>query len=291
MLVVASVNVNGVRAAHRRGMTAWLEERRPDVLLLQEVRADAETVAEHLGEGWHVVEAVCAQKGRSGVAVASRTPLRDVVLTLPGFETDGRWVEATVGEGVDAVRMVSVYVHSGEAGTDKQVSKVRFLAAAGLRMGELRAAEAAGGPPVLLAGDLNIGHTERDIKNWKGNRTKAGFLPEERAVLDSWFAGGWVDVCRRLAGDVDGPYSWWSWRGQAFDTDTGWRIDLHVVTEALAARAVWSAVDRAATYDARFSDHAPVVVAYAGTGEAAATDGAAADGTVAVGTVPGGPVS
>ncbi|MFC5380173.1 exodeoxyribonuclease III [Aquipuribacter nitratireducens] len=261
-MVVASLNVNGVRAAHRRGMPAWLEQRRPDVLLLQEVRADAETVAEHLGEGWHVVEAVCAQKGRSGVAVAARTPLRDPVTTLPGFADDGRWVEATVGEGDAAVRCVSVYVHSGEAGTERQVDKVRFLAAMSVRLGELRAREAAGGPPVVVAGDLNIGHTERDIRNWKGNRGKAGFLPEERAFLDSWYAGGWVDVSRRLHGDVDGPYSWWSWRGQAFDTDTGWRIDVHVATEALAARARFSEVDRAASYAERFSDHAPVVVGY-----------------------------
>ncbi|MFC3689370.1 exodeoxyribonuclease III [Aquipuribacter hungaricus] len=267
MLVVASVNVNGIRAAHRRGMPAWLEQRQPDVLLLQEVRADADTVAETLGEGWHVDEAVCAQRGRSGVAVAARTPLRDVVTTLPGFETAGRWVEATVGEGADAVRVVSVYVHSGEAGTERQVDKVRFLAAVSVRLGALRAQEDAGGPPVVVCGDINIGHTERDIKNWKGNRTKAGFLPEERAVLDAWYASGWVDVARSLAGDVDGPYSWWSWRGQAFDTDAGWRIDVHVATESLADRARSAEVDRAATYDARFSDHAPVVVAYAGVGE------------------------
>lgn len=127
-------------------------------------------------------------------------------------------------------------------------------------MGELRAAEAAGGPPVVVAGNMNIGHTELDIRNHKGNRGKAGFLLEERAVLDSWFAAGWVDVCRALAGDVDGPYSWWSWRGKAFDTDTGWRIDLQVATQALAERARSAQVDRAATYDARFSHHAPVVV-------------------------------
>jgi exodeoxyribonuclease-3 len=262
VLVVASVNVNGIRAAHRRGMPAWLAQRAPDVLLLQEVRADADTVAEHLGEGWHVVEAVCAQKGRSGVAVASRQPLTDAVLTLPGFEADGRWVEATVGAGSTAVRCASVYVHAGQAGTDRQVDKVRFLAAVTLRLGELRAQEAAGGPPVVVAGDINIGHTERDIRNWKGNRGKAGFLPEERAFLDSWYASGWVDVTRRLHPDVDGPYSWWSWRGQAFDTDTGWRIDVHVATEKLAQAARASEVDRAASYAERFSDHAPVVVSY-----------------------------
>jgi exodeoxyribonuclease-3 len=157
---------------------------------------------------------------------------------------------------------VSVYVHAGEAGTQRQVEKVRFLAAVSVRLGALRAQEDAGGPPVVVCGDINIGHTERDIKNWKGNRTKAGFLPEERAFLDSWYASGWVDVARAQAGEVDGPYSWWSWRGQAFDSDAGWRVDVHVATEALAARAAFAQVDRAETYDARFSDHAPVVVGY-----------------------------
>ena len=83
-----------------------------------------------------------------------------------------------------------------------------------------------------MVGDLNVGHTELDIKNWKGNVKRAGFLPEERAYFDRFFGDeiGWRDVHRGLAGDVDGPYTWWSWRGQAFDNDTGWRIDYHMAT-------------------------------------------------------------
>ena len=102
-------------------------------------------------------------------------------------------------------------------------------------------------------GDLNVGHRELDIKNWRGNRKNAGFLPEERAYFDRFFgpAGetspasrttgpglGWVDVGRRFAGEVDGPYTWWSNRGQAFDNDVGWRIDYQLATPALAAS--WS---------------------------------------------------
>ena len=131
----------------------------------------------------------------------------------------------------------------------------------------------------LIVGDLNVGHRELDIRNWKGNRKNAGFLPQERAYFDRFMgpAGepvegvdgsvgpglGWVDVGRRHAGEVDGPYTWWSQRGQAFDTDTGWRIDYHLATPALADTVTAYSVDRAAAYDQRWSDHAPVVVDYA----------------------------
>jgi exodeoxyribonuclease-3 len=115
----------------------------------------------------------------------------------------------------------------------------------------------------LVCGDFNIAHTELDIKSWKTNLRSEGFLPEERA----WFgeatsSGGFVDVIRQLNPDRPGPYSWWSWRGKAFDNDAGWRIDHHWASKGLAAQAVTGGVDRAASYAQRISDHAPVVVDY-----------------------------
>jgi exodeoxyribonuclease III len=272
-LSLATVNVNGIRAAVRRGMPAWLEQRRPDVLALQEVRADDATLTglleESLGGGWHVAHLEptdAGSKGRAGVAVATRLPVREQRSVLDGrFDGTGRWVELDVETPASpsgVLTVVSVYVHSGEAGTPKQDDKMAFLDACSARMTALRAAAAAGGPEAVVCGDLNIAHTERDIRNWKGNLKKAGFLPEERAQLDGWAAQGWVDVARRLAGPVDGPYSWWSWRGQAFDRDTGWRIDAQWATPGLAERATSCEVDRAATYAERFSDHAPVVAVY-----------------------------
>lgn len=262
MPVVASVNVNGIRAAARRGMPAWLTARRPDVLLLQEVRADAATLQGNLGDAWYVAAAEAAAKGRAGVAVASREPLTDVRVGLPGFEADGRWVEAVVQhDGAPAIRYVSVYVHSGEAGTAKQENKMRFLDAVRARLAELLV-EDRDGRATLWGGDVNIGHRELDIRNHRGNRGKAGFLPEERRHLTELYESGWTDVGRHLAGEVEGPYTWWSWRGQAFDNDTGWRIDLQVASPSLAARSQWCEVDRAATYAERFSDHAPLVAGY-----------------------------
>jgi exodeoxyribonuclease III len=265
-LRIASVNVNGIRAAYKRGMDAWLAERDVDILCLQEVRAPDAVVRELLGGGWHILHAEAEAKGRAGVAIASR----QAPVATRGhighdyFATAGRWVEADFevpGEaGTGLLTVVSAYVHSGEADTPKQVDKYRFLDAMAGRLPELK----AGRDHALVVGDLNVGHTTLDIKNWKGNVKRAGFLPEERAYFDRFFGEeiGWKDVHRSLAGEVDGPYTWWSWRGQAFDNDTGWRIDYHMATPDLAALAVHAAVDRAASYDARFSDHAPLVIDY-----------------------------
>lgn len=280
MLTVATANVNGIRAAARRGMGAWFAGRDPqvDVLCLQEVRADDDTlraVLEEVGcgeaKGWGVVHAEPADegtKGRAGVAVVSRLPLTATRVGFGSgdarFDAAGRWVEADLRteDGTD-VTVVSAYVHSGEAGTAKQDDKMAFLAGMTERMTALLAAEATEGTRAVVTGDLNVGHRELDIKNWKGNRTKAGFLPEERAVLDHLLGElGWVDVARAAAGEAPGPYSWWSWRGKAFDNDSGWRIDYHLASPALAASARACVVDRAPTYAERWSDHAPVVATY-----------------------------
>ncbi|WP_088316766.1 exodeoxyribonuclease III [Kineosporia sp. R_H_3] len=271
MLTIATANVNGVRAAVRRGMGPWLTGRAPDLLALQEVRAPDDALVEALGEGWHVVHEEAAAKGRAGVAVAGRRPFEAVRVGLApagvdasAYDHSGRWVEADVAldaasSGAGLLTVVSTYVHTGEAGTPRQVEKLAFLDAVLARMTEL----AADGRHVVVMGDLNVAHREADLKNWKGNLKKSGFLPEERAWFDRLLGElGWVDVVRAAAGEGPGPYTWWSWRGQAFDTDAGWRIDYQIASAGLAARAVKAEVDRAHTYAARWSDHAPVVVEY-----------------------------
>lgn len=266
-LRIATVNVNGIRAAYKKGMAEWLEPRDVDILCLQEVRAPDEVVQQLIGEGWHILHAEAEAKGRAGVAIASR---QEPTATRVGigddyFATTGRWVEADYvirdGGGKDTtLTVVSAYVHSGEVDTPKQVDKYRFLDVMITRLPEL----AKHSEHALVVGDLNVGHTELDIKNWKGNTKRAGFLPEERAYFDRFFGDeiGWRDVHRGLAGNVDGPYTWWSQRGKAFDTDTGWRIDYHMATPGLAAAALSAVVDRAPSWDTRFSDHAPLVVDY-----------------------------
>ena len=269
-LRIASVNVNGIRAAYKNGMAAWLADRDVDILCLQEVRAPDAIVHDFLGEDWHILHAEAEAKGRAGVLIASRKDSLEPVATRVGigddyFATTGRWVEAdyalTGSDGTPTtLTVVSAYVHSGEVGTQKQDDKFRFLDTMITRLPELAAAS----DHVLVVGDLNVGHTTLDIKNWKGNVKRAGFLPEERAYFDRFFGEeiGFKDVAREMAGDVEGPYTWWSNRGQAFTNDTGWRIDYHMATAGLAALASDAVVDRAESYEARFSDHAPLVVDY-----------------------------
>lgn len=268
---VASVNVNGIRASYRKGMADWLASRDVDILCLQEVRAPDEVVEGFLAEEWHLLHAEAAAKGRAGVLIASRKDSLQPVATRVGigddyFATTGRWVEADyrLSDGKQ-LTVVSAYVHSGEVDTPKQVDKYRFLDVMISRLPEL----AAHSDYALVVGDLNVGHTTLDIKNWKGNVKNAGFLPEERAYFDRFFGEldvegglGWKDVQREIAGEVEGPYTWWSQRGQAFDTDTGWRIDYHVATPALAATVADYRIDKAGAWDERWSDHAPVVVDY-----------------------------
>ncbi|WP_286218316.1 exodeoxyribonuclease III [Paraoerskovia sediminicola] len=263
MLTIATVNVNGIRAAFKRDMASWIDVRSPDVLLLQEVRAPDDVVGDLL-EGWHVAHQPSEIKGRAGVAVASRLPVLAVRTGVsdaePAVDT-GRWVEADL-ELLDGgvLTVVSAYLHSGTTAKPETMdAKYAHLDLVTARLREL----AADGRRAVVAGDLNIAHREVDLKNWKGNRTSAGFLPQERAYVDTWLDEiGLVDLGRALGGDGPGPYTWWSWRGQAFVNDSGWRIDYQLATPALAQAAVKVEVDRAETYEARFSDHAPVVATY-----------------------------
>ncbi len=274
-LRVASVNVNGIRAAVRNGMGTWLDASGVDVVTVQEVRGQDEHL-EAAFPGWSIVHDEATAKGRAGVAVVSREPAlaSRTALGPEDFDSKGRWIEADFSLGGTPLTIVSAYVHSGEADTPKQDEKWRFLDAMSERMAELGSARAL----ALVTGDLNVGHRELDIKNWRGNRTKAGFLPRERAYFDRFLGAagaevtgvdgttgpglGWVDIGRRHHGDVEGPYTWWSMRGKAFDNDSGWRIDYHLATPALAERAGGYTVARAETYAERWSDHAPVVVDY-----------------------------
>lgn len=283
-LRLASVNVNGIRAAYRKGMGDWLDRSGVDVLAMQEVRADDSHLLELLGEaadgGWHILHDPCQIKGRAGVAIISREPAKAHRIGLGPAETQesiqssGRWLEADFELGGAPITVVSNYTHSGEVDTPRQEAKWAFLDAMGVRMNELADEHEF----VAIVGDFNVGHREFDIKNWRGNVKRSGFLPRERAYFDRFFGPrgeivtgvdgsegpgfGWVDVGRRFAGEIDGPYTWWSNRGQAFDNDTGWRIDYHVVTPQLAERVADYRVDRYPSYDTRWSDHAPVVVDY-----------------------------
>jgi exodeoxyribonuclease-3 len=263
MLTVTSVNVNGLRAAAKKGFLPWLESTAADVVCLQEVRAEPGQLPAEVREpdGWHAVHAPAAAKGRAGVSVYSRQEPERVRIGFGSdeFDSSGRYAEIDL----PGLTVASLYLPSGEVGTGRQAEKDRFCKEFLAHLAALRDRSAAGAREALVVGDWNIAHKEADLKNWKANTKNSGFLPEERAWLTQVFdEEGYVDVVRRLHPDVTGPYTWWSYRGKAFDADTGWRIDYHVATPGLAGRAVSAVVERAERYDLRWSDHAPVTVVY-----------------------------
>jgi exodeoxyribonuclease III len=270
-VIVSTVNVNGVRAAvkerspENQGLLPWLAQTSADVVCLQETRADDEqlaaALAPALAAGWQLAAAEPHLKGRNGVAILSRHPPVAVRVGLGAeeFLTHGRYLEVDLATAAGELTVGSVYIQTGEAETPRQLEKERFMTALAQRMAELSAA----GSDAVICGDWNIAHTEADIKAWKANVKKSGFLPSERQWLSELLDAGWVDVVRHLHPDVTGPYSWWSWRGKAFDNDAGWRIDYHLASRTLAARVVAARVERADAYALRWSDHAPVTVEFA----------------------------
>jgi len=270
MLTVVTTNVNGVRAALRKGGLSQLCEAqatgRADVICMQEVRATTEQLQESLDEagfeGVHVAHDSSSKLGHAGAAIVSRYPLSDIVVGLGRgeFAKVGRWAEATVDHPDGAFVVASIYVPTGDAEKDeKQAEKYRFLDAMTKRM----RTHQKNGAEALMVGDLNVAHRQVDLKNWRGNLKAAGFLPEERAYFDKWLdQHGWVDLHRSAFGDIEGPYTWWSQRGQAFDKNVGWRIDYLLATPGLAERCTDIEIGRAASYAERWSDHAAVTARF-----------------------------
>ncbi|GAB3501073.1 exodeoxyribonuclease III [Amycolatopsis cihanbeyliensis] len=263
MLTVSTVNVNGLRAAAKKGFVEWLAATEADVVACQEARAEPDQLPAEVREprGWHAVHAACSIKGRNGVSLYSRHEPESVRTGFgePEFEDSGRYLELHL----PGLVVASLYLPSGDVGTPRQEEKERFMAAFLPYLAELRAKSEASGREVLVMGDWNIAYAEIDLKNWRTNRKNSGFLPEERAWLGRVFDEvGYVDVQRRLSPEGPGPYTWWSYRGKAFDNDSGWRIDLICATPRLADACTSVRVERAASYDQRWSDHAPVTARF-----------------------------
>lgn len=268
VLRVVTANVNGIRAATKRGGLDWFAAAKAGVICLQEVRATHEQLHDALHGSplsrMHIAHSPAPQLGRAGVAILSAHEPEDVrdEVGYPALDRSGRWLEMDIASDFGPLTIVSTYVHAGEVGTPRQDEKWVFLEAMDKRLSQLRSRAARRKGHVLILGDLNIAHREVDIKNWKGNLKNSGFLPEERAYLDRWFDKHWVDLGRVLGGDGPGPYTWWSWRGRGFDTDGGWRIDYVISSPDLAQRAASAVVGKAPSYAERWSDHAPLTVTF-----------------------------
>ena len=258
MLNVISANLNGIRSAATKGFFDWLPSQGADLVGVQEVKAQQDTVDgvfDAVGElkGWfHFAQ----KKGYSGVGLYSRIEPSDVVtgFGVPEFDDEGRWVELRFDKPGRALSVISCYFPSGSSGEDRQAAKFRFLDAMFPHLMNLSAER-----EFILVGDVNIAHKEADLKNWKSNQKNSGFLPEERAWMTKLLSSGLTDAYRNLCPDTtDECYTWWSNRGQAYAKNVGWRLDYQFVTSGLA-----SSVRSTSIYKAqKFSDHAPLTVGY-----------------------------
>lgn len=253
---VVSLNLNGIRAADRKGLFPWLAQHQPDILCAQETRIQDKQLTDEMRApaGMHARYLHAEKPGYSGVGLwAKREPdAWHEGLGVENYDSEARVLAADFG----ALRVISLYLPSGTSGDARQDFKYGFMDHLTEWMDEQRRQA----KHVLVCGDWNIAHRKADLKNWRGNQKNSGFLPDERAWMDRLFdEHGWHDVYRRLYPDTEGEcYTWWSNRGRAWDNNTGWRIDYHVATEQLAKKAVEASVYK----DDRFSDHAPLTVEY-----------------------------
>lgn len=273
-----------------------MENRDCDVIGLQEVRCRPADLPEGAFGNHHVSWAPGSLAGRNGVALLTRTAPTEVrswgthLVMTPGespdldkartgntdglpsellpFAEEGRYVETDLADA--PVTVACLYLPKGatpdpnnEKSMAKQGRKMAFLAGFRNHLTARQQVCAAQGRHFLVMGDFNIAHENADLKNWKSNQRNEGFLPEEREWFDTILSPDTlVDVVRAKHPDVDGPYSWWSWRGKAFVNDAGWRIDYHLASPELAKKAVTAEIDRDPSYQERTSDHAAVVVDY-----------------------------
>ncbi|MEO7761065.1 MAG: exodeoxyribonuclease III [Casimicrobiaceae bacterium] len=253
---VISLNLNGIRAAEKKGLSKWLARKAGawDVLCVQELKAGHDDIPEKLrgplGAFGHFHPAV--RKGYSGVGLYSKRQPDRVRMGFghDEFDGEGRYLQADFGK----LSIISLYQPSGSAGPHRQAAKFRFLEAFLPHLQKLRRARRE----VLLCGDWNIAHQNIDLKNWRSNQKNSGFLPEERAWLTHAFDKlGYVDVFRRVDPRPE-QYTWWSSRGESWAKNVGWRIDYHIATPKLAATARATSIYKAQ----RFSDHAPLIIDY-----------------------------
>ena len=251
---ITTWNVNGLRAALRKGFAQQLELIRPDVLLLQEVRALPEQLPQEWAQpkGWHVHWNPAQKKGYAGTAIWTRQPseLLHTGLGKSDSDLEGRLICIRMG----MLQVASVYLPSGSSSPERQIEKERWMR----RFRHWATRQLSGDRLSVLGGDLNIAHTTKDIFYAQGNAQNSGFLPHERKWFGRLLDSGWHDLVRQYAGDIDGPYSWWSNRGRARELDRGWRIDYLLANTAARQRFSKAITHRQAGL--LVSDHAPVIV-------------------------------
>ena len=249
---IISYNVNGIRAAINKDFFAWLQATDADVICLQEIKATPDqiidiVILEQLGykHYWYPAE----KKGYSGTAIFSKIEPEHVEYGcgIEDYDREGRVIRADFKD----CSVMSTYFPSGSSGDERQLFKYRFLEDFYTYIDTLKLQI----PRLVISGDYNICHKPIDIHNPKSNANSSGFLPEERAWMESFINSGFVDTFRHFNQDPH-HYTWWSYRAGARPKNLGWRIDYHLVSKDLETNLKRAAI----LPEAKHSDHCPILL-------------------------------
>lgn len=254
---VVSFNANGIRAAREKGFYDWMALHAPDVVCIQETKAQKDQLIntpDFFPEGYTCEYVAAQKKGYSGVAIYSKQKPQRIITSM-GYDIaddEGRYLQFDY----DNLSIVSLYLPSGTSGDGRQAVKFDFLDVFESHLLKLKKE----GRELILCGDYNIAHKPIDLKNWKTNQKTSGFLPEEREWMEKLFTTlGFVDAFRVRNQSPD-EYTWWSYRQRAWEKNVGWRIDYQVITPGLAQYVGDVSIHK----DIRWSDHAPLMIHYEG---------------------------
>jgi exodeoxyribonuclease-3 len=251
---VISANVNGIRAAQRKGFFEWLVKVDADVVCIQETKAQIHQIEKEVfcPDMYQCFYHDAEKKGYSGVGIFSKRMPDNVTKGLgwKHADTEGRYIQADFGD----LSIASLYMPSGSSKEERQAIKIDFMREYEPVLEKIKAS----GRSFIICGDWNIVHKEIDIKNFKPNQKTSGCLPEEREWMEQLFTSrGFADGFRVMNQEPD-QYTWWSNRGKAWDKNVGWRIDYQVITPDLAEKVSAVSIYK----DERFSDHAPLIIDY-----------------------------
>jgi len=248
---IISYNVNGIRAAMKKNLLGWIKSANPDVLCIQEMKAQIDQIPikefEEIGykSFWH-----CAQKkGYSGVGILTKTLPDQVIYGINNeqYDHEGRFIRADYGD----ISVVSVYHPSGTTGEVRQAFKMKWLDYFQSYINELKKNR----PNLIISGDYNICHKPIDIHDPIGNAHSSGFLPEEREWIGKFIDSGFIDTFRFFNQEPHN-YTWWSFRANARMQNKGWRIDYHMVSQPLEKKLKRALI----LPEAEHSDHCPILV-------------------------------
>lgn len=248
---IISFNVNGIRAIMKKGFLDYVQQTKPDVLFLQETKADVDQIPEEIRSlpGYHTYWHSCERKkGYSGVGVLMREQPVDVSMKIgiEEFDSEGRILEVDLG----SVILYGVYFPNGSQGNKRVPYKLAFYDALFSRCEHQRAQ----GKRIVVCGDYNTAHHPIDLARPKENEKTTGFLPEERVKLDELVERGWLDTFREFYPETPDKYSYWDYFTKARERNVGWRIDYFWVTEDLRPSLKNAFIQE----DVMGSDHCPV---------------------------------